>query len=98
METMTEETTYNGWKNYPTWNVSLWLDNDPSTYFSVRDMATQAKGTDVPRVTLADDLETLLREGDPTNAEASPYADIMGWALGQVDWFELADHYLADAE
>lgn len=23
---------YNGWKNYQTWNVALWLDNDEPTY------------------------------------------------------------------
>lgn len=24
--------TYNGWANYETWNVALWLDNDPISY------------------------------------------------------------------
>lgn len=24
--------SYNGWTNYETWNVSLWLDNERSTY------------------------------------------------------------------
>ena len=28
--------TYNGWKNYETWNVSLWLDNDQKYYRRVR--------------------------------------------------------------
>lgn len=24
--------TYNGWTNYQTWNVPLWIDNEEATY------------------------------------------------------------------
>jgi hypothetical protein len=30
---------YNGWSNYQTWNVMLWLDNDQGSYYLVRDQA-----------------------------------------------------------
>ena len=33
---MTTDTTYNGWKNFETWNVALWLGNDEGLYNMAR--------------------------------------------------------------
>jgi hypothetical protein len=30
--------SYNGWENYETWNVALWLQNDEGLYYLCRDM------------------------------------------------------------
>jgi hypothetical protein len=38
MSTMTEDQTYNGWKNYPTWAINLWLSNDEGIYNETREI------------------------------------------------------------
>src|SRR4051812_36576109 len=34
--------TYNGWPNYPTWNVALWMDNEEGSYSYARELAHTA--------------------------------------------------------
>jgi hypothetical protein len=39
--------TYNGWTNYETWNVALWLQNDPGLYDLAREYCTYDVLTEV---------------------------------------------------
>jgi hypothetical protein len=41
------DTTYNGWKNYETWNVSLWVQNDESMYNLARSCGRRFMGWDI---------------------------------------------------
>lgn len=46
------DTQYNGWKNWETWNVALWLSNDHPLYFAVKGY----KGYVTPYLSLRRDL------------------------------------------
>ncbi len=43
-----EATTYNGYKNYETWNVSLWIGNDEFFYNTARSCVIHCEAFDTP--------------------------------------------------
>jgi hypothetical protein len=85
------ESTYNGHTNYQTWAVSLWLSNDEGTYQHCRELANDHSADDYPAMRLADALESWVGEMSPTADDASLYSDLLGHALGAVDWRSIAD-------
>ena len=95
------ENGYNGWSNYPTWAVNLWLSNDEGLYHATLDIVESAKGrdeadNDAASVTgrLADRLKSWVSDELAPDLDASFAADLLGYALEQVDWREIADAWL----
>ena len=97
-----EDQTYNGWKNYPTWAVNLWLNNDEGLYNEARERTSNAvweRGTGNASKTLAvaDALKAWVRDELAPDLGASFAADLLGYALDQVDWQEIANAWLEEA-
>jgi hypothetical protein len=83
---------YNGWANYETWCVNLWVDNDPGTYGRAVEMARESEGD---RHALADQIEGWVEEWAREGVEGLT-ADLVGAALSEVRWSEIAEHWIAD--
>lgn len=101
---MAADSTYNGWKNYPTWNVNLWLSNDEGLYRYTLELTTEAlgdaeaKGVGAGRGDVAQRIKTFVVDDLAPDLGASFAADLLGYALDQVDWLEIADAWIESAQ
>ena len=88
---------YNGWTNYETWNVALWLGNEPGTYEDVRVITRRTinKYGKECEYHLADELKGYVEDMMP-DLGASMAADLLGAALSEVNWQEIAESYIED--
>ena len=87
----TQDKTYNGWANYETWNVKLWLDNKQGT---ADDMNLMARRTPEAKK-LAGQIKEYILDFKP-DLGASMFADLLNAAIANVDWYEIAQAYIYD--
>lgn len=90
---------YNGWINYETWAVKLWIDNDQGLAEQLQDEAKTWANTDKKDAAygLSQVLKDQFTENHPL-PDASLYTDLLTAALGEVDWYEIAEHLLEEME
>jgi hypothetical protein len=86
---MNDEKGYNGWKNYETWCVALWIDNEESTYNWACEVVRDHKEL----YEAADVLKECIEEMNPLRDTSTMWTDLMNAALSEVDWYEIAEHY-----
>ena len=107
------EKEYNGWANYETWAVNLWMDQD---YWAeeTKEVVEACRAEKVSehntftldqRATL--ELAGLIKEmheegADLALTESSCMKDLLSGALAEVNWLEIAEHlvdqYIEDTQ
>jgi hypothetical protein len=87
-----DEKGYNGWKNYETWVVALWIDNDQCTYNESRELISNCEEV----YEAADILKEWFEDMNPLNDQSSVWNDLLSAALSEVDWYEIAENYISE--
>jgi ABC-type amino acid transport substrate-binding protein len=94
--------SYNGWSNYETWNLALWMDNDQGTYSmrceAVSDAVNDNDDKEDAVSQVAKWLESLVENGELGELPANGFlSDILSNALREVDYDEIAQNWVDDA-
>ncbi len=104
---------YNGWFNYETWVVNLWMGNEEgsSSYYAemaqecwdnaeARPYATreQAATCDLAEM-IKDEYEDSMADLlEHKKLQSSVWADLLNASLSEVNWDEIAEHLIEDVD
>lgn len=105
--------TYNGWRNYETWNIALWMDNEYTDYKywqarAADHLTAEAMNERQAAYNLADEMKETheeylqdaweLIENDLRNGCVPGWMkDISTNSLALVDWNSIAKYKIEDA-
>lgn len=99
--------TCDGFANYATAQIGLWCDNDRAELDRMRNRVRDARDVTAPslygvdrcdRTTVACTVAEAIKEwADQTHpGTGDPWSGLLLAGLGDVDWLDLAHHYLDD--
>jgi hypothetical protein len=110
MKNMAEDKRYNGWTNYETWLVKLWMDNDQGSDEYWRERAQEAWNDATPGSyewqtreeeavsALADEIKEQHEESVESCGVTGVLSDLLNAALSEVNWREIARAYLDEVD
>ena len=93
---------YNGWYNYETWVVNLWMDNEEGSYRYWGEVAGETyEEADADRIfskaerAKLDLAERLKAEHEDAAPELTGvFSDLLNAAMSEVNWYEIAEHMI----
>lgn len=97
-----EESGYQGWKNYETWNAALWINNDQGMYDYLQEEAAEFReDKEYPHdIThrLADMMEDQFENmyDEAADGLPGPLADLLRGAMSEIYWREIALAFLEE--
>lgn len=83
-------TTYNGWKNKPTWLVNVWLGD------YLQESLAESDIRDVYDASLY--LESMVEEMQEGNVIGGLVSDLLTYVMAEIDYYELALVYVRELE
>ena len=87
--------SYNGWTNYETWLCNLWFNNFDFT--DQMDMFDNCEDNcDVLEIIANYIKESVEEFVEYSAADHGFIQDMINSAVGEIDWRDIADHYVDD--
>jgi len=97
--------TYNGYANYETWLVSVWIDNDQGNidhwidvarhHYSISEDRKYFTKKEEAIISFSEDMKEWYGDRVPDSDDIGGlWTDMINAALGSVDWHELAGKYM----
>ncbi len=94
-----DEKGYNGWTNYETWLMALWIDNDQGLYSESRAIVKECISLKYERYEASHALKEWVEswpEIEEIQDKASFVADLFNSAFSEINWYEIAQNYISE--